>query len=205
MGALITNLDLRPALQNVRRVGAAFVSHALTDSFCRRLQQEVQSGPFTPLPEQMGPVHTQAELFVVAEDATSWPAIGQLRDEFVSFVRKQDSAVRGLDRWWPNEISVQRYRQGAIGVSPHLDSKRFSFLVAVFTTEGSAPFALCLDRAGTVLEAWDAIPGSLVLLRGPDLGGINDGRPFHMVGGPASGTRFSVTFRMNSRKATSSQ
>ena len=43
-------------------------------------------------------------------------------------------------------------RAGALGVSPHVDSKRFAVLVASFTIEGSARFALCQTRAGEILQ-----------------------------------------------------
>jgi hypothetical protein len=88
-------------------------------------------------------------------------------------------------------------RAGALGVSPHVDSKRFAVLVAIFTIEGSARFALCQTRAGEILQEWEAGPGSVTLLRGPGLLDAADRRPFHTVHGPAAGRRFSITFRMN--------
>jgi alkylated DNA repair dioxygenase AlkB len=108
--------------------------------------------------------------------------------------------LAGLRRWWPNEAYVQRYEPGALGVSPHLDSKRFAVLVAIFTIEGSARFALCQDRAGAIIQALDAGPGSLALLRGPGLLDAEDQRPFHTVHGPTAGRRFSITFRMNQKR-----
>ena len=92
---------------------------------------------------------------------------------------------------------MQRYGPGALGVSPHVDSKRFAVLVASFTIEGSARFALCQTRAGEILQEWEAGPGSVTLLRGPGLLDAEDRRPFHTVHGPAAGRRFSITFRMN--------
>ncbi|GAA4864325.1 hypothetical protein [Actinomycetospora straminea] len=53
----------------------------------------------------------------------------------------------------------------------------------------------CSDRAGTTVRAWEAGTGSLVLLRGPGLAGVEDGRPLHAVDGPREGRRTSVTFR----------
>jgi alkylated DNA repair dioxygenase AlkB len=95
---------------------------------------------------------------------------------------------------------VQRYAPGALGVSPHLDSKRFAILVAIFTIQGSARFALCQNRAGTIIQEWDAGPGSLALLRGPGLLDAEDQRPFHTVHGPSAVRRFSITFRMNQER-----
>jgi hypothetical protein len=70
-------------------------------------------------------------------------------------------------------------------------------LVAIFTIEGSARFALCQTRAGEIVQEWDAGPGSLTLLHGPRLLDAEDRRPFHTVHGPTAGRRFSITFRMN--------
>jgi alkylated DNA repair dioxygenase AlkB len=95
---------------------------------------------------------------------------------------------------------VQRYESGALGVSPHRDSRRFVVLVAIFTTQGSARFALCQTRAGKLIQEWDAGPGSLTLLRGPGRLDAEDQRPFHTVHGPAAGRRYSITFRMNQER-----
>ena len=42
----------------------------------------------------------------------------------------------------PNEIYLQRYRPGSLGITPHLDGKRYRRLVAFFTVRGSACLAL---------------------------------------------------------------
>ena len=95
---------------------------------------------------------------------------------------------------------MQRYEPGALGVSPHLDSKRFAALVAIFTTEGSARFALCQTQSRRDHPRMGSQPGSLALLRGPGLLNTEDQRPFHTVSGPAAGRRFSITFRMNQKR-----
>src|SRR5205823_5154482 len=121
-------------------------------------------------------------------------SVAALREELVHTIRKQAPADLGLADWWPNEAYVQRYETGVLGVTPHLDSKRFVLLVAVFTLLGSAEFSLCQERSGPVIETWTTRPGTLVLLRGPGFGGVGDGRPFHAVRGPAVGQRYSLTF-----------
>jgi hypothetical protein len=199
MLAFPANLDLRQPLRDVEEAGAAYIPSALSEPFRRQLQREVEAGPFEPLPGRMGPVRTEADLFVIRDDWAAYPSVDELRTQLVALVRGHGIRVAGLDRWWPNEAYVQRYRPGTLGVSPHLDSKWFSYLVAVLTTTGTARFALCRDRAGRTLREWESDPGSLVLLRGPGFGGIEDGRPLHTVHGPTEGLRLSVTFRMSSR------
>jgi hypothetical protein len=177
-GPLINRLDLREPLARTARSGAAFVPRALTGAFLHRLQEEVRRGPFRPLPEEIGPVRQQTEAYEVRGRATGFPRLAELRRTLGHSVREQGRGIRGLATWRPTEISVQRYRGGAVGITPHLDGKRYRRLVAVWETE----------------------PGSLVLLRGPGLGGLRDGRPFHRVSGPESGWRYSVGFRMEARR-----
>jgi hypothetical protein len=197
MGALRSDLDLGRPLQALTEAGAAFVPLALSEPFRARLQREIEAGPFQRLPDQIGPVRQEADLFIITGDMADHPAVARLRAEFVARVHRDGSQLPGLAGWWPNEAYVQRYEPGALGVSPHVDSKRFAVLVAIFTTQGSAPLALCRTRAGEIIQEWEAGPGSLTLLRGPGLLDAEDARPFHSVRGPTAGRRFSITFRMN--------
>jgi 2OG-Fe(II) oxygenase superfamily len=197
VGALHPTLDLSRPLQALTEAGAAFIPHALSEPFRGHLQHEIEAGPFEPLPDQIGPVRQEADLFVITGDMAAYPAVARLRRAFVTRLRQDGPYIAALTRWWPNEAYVQRYEPGALGVSPHRDSKRFAVLVAIFTIQGTARFALCHDRGGAILQEWEAGPGSLTLLRGPGLLDAENRRPFHTVHGPNVGRRFSVTFRMN--------
>jgi hypothetical protein len=200
MTALHPDLNLGRSLEALREAGAAFIPRALNEPFRQQLQREIQEGPFERLPDRIGPVRQQVDLFVVTDAMRDHPALARLRAEFVTRLRQDGPQLAGLARWWPNEAYVQRYEPGTLGVSPHLDSKRFAVLVAIFTAEGSARFALCQDRAGAIVQEWEAGPGSLTLLRGPGLLDAEDRRPFHTVHGPAAGRRFSITLRMNQER-----
>jgi hypothetical protein len=192
-------LDLRTPLRQVATTWATFIACALNEESRRALLQEVGGGPFIALPERMGPkaVRQQADAFDVYGDMTAYPLLCALRDDLVGLVRHHGSGIAGLDRWLPNHAAVQRYQPGTQGISPHLDGRRYRYLVAIFTVTGSARFALCADRAGTVISEWQAGAGSLMLMRGPGLAGIADGRPLHTVGGPSEEARVSVTYRMD--------
>ncbi len=190
------HLERRQALHQVHRTGAAFIQQALPAGFCSRVAAEVAAAAFEKLPEHEGQVRQKGELLVLTADLGAYPAIKGLRDELTDAVRMDGAGIAGLDRWIPNEVSVQRYQAGAIGITPHLDLEKYQYLIAVFTVEGTARFTLCKNRAGDALAAWPARPGSLVLLRGPGLGGIDDGRPLHAITGPTAGQRISVGFRM---------
>ncbi|HEX2175642.1 MAG TPA: hypothetical protein VHG70_07005 [Nocardioidaceae bacterium] len=199
MPALRPALDLGSALRDAVRLGAGFVPAAVEETFREQLLAEVDDGPFEALPERAGAkeVRQQADIFVVRGDMRTYPHARELREELVSRLREQGGPL--VDAWRPNNAAVQRYAPGSLGVTPHLDGRRFRYLVAVFTLGGVAPFALCSDRSGTVLRQWVTRPGSLVLMRAPGLAGLVDGRPLHTVRGPRNGPRTSFTFRMDSR------
>lgn len=185
--------------------GYAHVSHAIGDSFLSPLLKELERGPFRRLEGSFGPVRQEIEGFDVLDPMDGFPLVAELRDELAGLLRRDGRGIRGLATWWPNEAGVARYRPGSIGITPHLDGKWYRRLVAVVTVNGTAPFTVCRDRAGKVIERWDAGPGSLTLMRGPGLAGSRDGRPFHTVEGPRRGTRCSIGFRMNTRPAETAQ
>lgn len=185
-------VDLAEPLAQVRRAGAAFVPRAVTASCCEQLRRDVSGVAFETAHGSYGPHRVRQESDVyVTSDFGAHPMLGRLRDELEARVNAD-----GVSCWRPDEVSVQRYRPGAVGISPHLDHKRYRYLVASFTIGGEAPFTLCRDRDGDPIATWRAGPGSLVLLRGPGLDGVDDGRPLHAVAAPATGTRISLGFRM---------
>ena len=197
--ALAPRLDLRRALRQARARGAAFVPAALDEGFRRRLKREIASGPFERFPRSFnrGLVRQEIDGFDIRDPMDGYPAVAELRDELAELIRYHGRGVPGLATWRPNEVGVARYRRGSLGITPHLDGRRYRRLVAVVTLFGNARFAVCRNRSGDILAEWQTGPGSLVLLRAPGLGGIRDGRPFHRVVGPPRGERCSLGFRMD--------
>jgi hypothetical protein len=194
----LPDLDLGAALDTARSDGAAYVEYALTDAFRDELRAEASVLPLEPLPAREGRARQEGEIHVIHGTAPEYPAIRRLRHDLVELVHAQGAEIPGCTDWLPNEISVQRYHAGALGISPHLDLKRYRYLVAIVTAAGTAPFTICKNRDGDPLTTWPAAAGSLVLLRGPGLDGNHDGRPLHAVTGPGNGDRVSITFRMDS-------
>ena len=197
-GIFVADFDLHPALDAVRRDGAAVVPRALADPFRRRLQRELMELPLEPAPRAIGPVRQETEVCVV-RDFTALPALTELVRKFAARVRSHGREIRGLATYTPNEVHLQRYRPGSFGITPHLDGKRYRRLVAFFTTRGRARFSVLRERAGEVIAHVSIGPGSLVLLRAPGLAGVRDGRPFHAIAPLGSRERVSVALRMNSR------
>jgi hypothetical protein len=198
---LARGLDLRPPLRATAAQGFAHVSHAVEGSFLRSLRRELERGPFQQFEGSFGQVRQEIEGYDVLEPMDGFPRLAELRDELAGLLRRHGRGIVGMATWWPNEAGVARYRPGSIGITPHLDGKWYRRLVVVVTVSGTAPFSVCRDRGGEVIERWNAGPGSLALMRAPGLSGHRDGRPFHTVEGPRRGTRCSIGFRMNTRPA----
>jgi hypothetical protein len=190
-------LDLRPALDAVRSTGAACVERALTDAFLGELRAEADAISLEPLPSHEGRARQEGEIHVIHGTPRGYPAIQRLGAELVDLVHDHGAEIPGCTDWLPNEISIQRYHPAAVGITPHLDLKRYHYLVAIVTADGTAPFTICKNRDGDPLTVWPATAGSLVLLRAPRLDGIGDGRPLHAVTGPTNGDRVSISFRMD--------
>jgi hypothetical protein len=192
------SLDLRPALETVRMHGAAFIEHALSDPFLDQLRADTDAVPYEPLPAQEGRARQQGEIHAVHGTTSSYSTIDRLRAALVKLVHTHGAAILGCSDWQPNATTIQRYQPGALGITPHLDLKRYHYLVAIVTAAGSAAFTICKNRAGDPLTTWAAAAGSLVILRAPGLDHNDDGRPLHTVSGPEQGHRVSVSYRMDS-------
>ena len=80
-----------------------------------------------------------------------------------------------------DDMIVQRYRVGALGITPHRDHLSYINLGCLFTIAGEARFCLCADRTGHDAREIDAAPGRVIFLRAPELYGKKN-RPFHFVG-----------------------
>jgi hypothetical protein len=204
MATLRPGLDLRPVLLRVARDGAAFVEHALNEDFLATVQREVAGVPFETMAPTEGRARQGGEQFHTANlSIGAYPAIRELRDDLARLVHRHGAAIEGCSVWEPNEVYVQRYRAGDLGITAHLDLKRYRHIVAVFTADGTAPFTICKNRDGDPLVSWPAARGTLILLRAPGLGGLADHRPLHAVSGPQQGQRVSISYRMDATAACS--
>jgi len=177
--------------------GAAFLPDALPAEACAWIVGELASARFSHLQEHEGRARQEGEILVIRNRLRDYPAIRRLRRELVNAAHEAADEIAELASWEPNEVSAQRYRADSLGITPHLDLKRYRYLVVIATVQGTADFMLYKNRQGDLVTTWRAEAGSLILLRGPGLGGIEDGRPLHAVAGPVQGQRTSLGFRMD--------
>ncbi len=135
------------------------MAQALGDRFRTRLERELLTVPYEPAPPEVGPVRQETDVFVL-RDLKGFPALAELAHEYRVAVLARAREIRGLATYAPNEIHLQRYRPGSLGITPHLDGKRYRRLVAFFTVRGSACLSVLRERAGeercSGLLAWEA-------------------------------------------------
>lgn len=155
----------------------------LSESRRKKLIGEACSYQYRPQPEIVGKGQVREQLSSAKkfpEGSLFW----KLRDDFTELlVRKlgtltiKDLFAMPIDF---NDMSLQKYDQGSIGITPHKDGKSRVNLICVFNLIGKAEFALCDDRNGSNPRFLDTTPGNLILLRAP---GFFHGtlQPFHFV------------------------
>lgn len=79
-----------------------------------------------------------------------------------------------------NDLVVQRYPPGSLGITAHRDHVRYRDLVAIVTLSGAARFFVSKDRSGADAREVAIPPRSLLLMRAPGFAGRED-RPFHFL------------------------
>jgi hypothetical protein len=196
MNVFADGLSLTEALHCTAERGYAYVPDALAASFRDSLGSEIDGGPWQRFDEPDSAVRMQIEGFDVDMPMAGFPAIAALRHDLEVVVHRDGAAIRGLRTWRPNEAGAVRYRPGAMGISAHMDGKWYRRLVAVVTVRGTAPFSVHSTRDASAAATWTAEAGGITLMRAPGLAGVRDGRPFHSIPGPKSGTRVSLAIRM---------
>lgn len=171
--------DVDEVLARINANGAASVP-ILPDSYRKALLEEADMYEFQKQDEIVGPAKVREQLSSV-HDILSGSLFERLRDDFQGIIR--------LPRRGPspfqtpldlNEIVLQKYEAGSIGITPHKDFANNINLICVFILAGRARFALCDDRAGNNARDFDTTPGNVILMRAPGFMS-SDFRPFHFV------------------------
>ncbi len=84
------------------------------------------------------------------------------------------------DRLEFNDLMLQRYSVGEVGITPHVDRTAYRNVVCLFVLEGQGRFYICDDRAGSGAREIPHAAGDVVLMRAPGFLGSEE-RPFHFV------------------------
>ncbi len=205
--------EIRHALAEVRERGGAFVPGFLDAATVDALRTEVSGSEFEWQEQRYLKAEQRIASYVVTPPFSGYPLLESVGRRLTDIYRTAEPPITGSERYVPDHVSVHRYPPGDVGITPHYDEKRYGFLVASLTLEGSATFSIVEDPdpqhelpddqvlaarlQAPLLESWQTGPGDLVLLRAPGFDGVPDGRPLHQVSGGRDGFRTALVYRMS--------
>jgi|SRR5215211_1071730 len=188
---------LADALDRLEHDDAVLLAGAIDGGMLEDLAREVAALDFARAAPRAGSVEQDYDFVAFglpdAEPALP-PLLTHLKHEFVALASSPLDAAT----FRPTELYVQRYAPGSRGISVHRDQRRFSRLIVIFSLGAPARFYLHANRRGDIATAFIVESGDLMLLRAPTQPQDPPG-PLHSVAGPESGTRYSVSMRMEHR------
>ena len=97
-----------------------------------------------------------------------------------------------------NDIAMQRYVSGSVGISPHKDHKKYTSVIIIVTLSGRSNFCVCDDRNGKNAKILDDSPGNILILPATGFKVLSNvfNRPIHFVNSISDG-RLSIGLRQN--------
>jgi hypothetical protein len=96
-----------------------------------------------------------------------------------------------------NSLTLQKYPQGSLGITPHRDRSININLICIFNIGGEGRFFISKDRSGQDPIEIDSAPGRVIIMRAPGFYQIQS-RPFHFVK-DVVGERYSFALRQQPR------
>jgi hypothetical protein len=178
------NLDTASILKDLSSLGATSI-RLLDEDFRVALLKEARDYTYEPEDEIVGSGGR-----VVRQQLSSFEDIPKDSDYILLKNSFQDLLEERLARLgtYPfemalgfNSMVLQRYEEGSIGITPHMDGLSYINLVCVFVIGGQGSFYVCSDRSGNDSIEIDASPGNVIFMRAPGFLGSEDNRPFHYV------------------------
>lgn len=156
----------------------------LTNAFRQELLAEADTYDYVRQPEVVGPHKVREELSSVQTPFPYGSLLYKLKEGLEDMVVKGMISTKEIDIFDKafrfNEMSLQLYEEGSIGITPHMDGKSIANLICIVILTGESKFALCEDREGSNPKYLDTTPGNVIFMRAPGYRG-SDYRPFHFV------------------------
>jgi FolB domain-containing protein len=177
----LLDFDMESVVQALLFEGAVSVP-LIPEAKRLMLQAEAEMYEYEKQPEIVGPANVREQL----SSFYNFPKESlfvSLKDDFTELVNyKLSQMIKNpfKDRINFNELSLQKYEKGSIGITPHKDNFSSVDFIAVFLIKGKGNFALCDDRAGTNPRFLDTTVGNVIFMRAPNFFGSTK-RPFHFV------------------------
>lgn len=156
----------------------------LSDAFRLSLVQAARASRFRPARAQVGKgEHRVYQRMEVCEQFPADSIFRTFTDEFQRIwdayqARVPSSPFEG--RLIFNDLMLQRYSIGEVGITPHRDRTAYRNLVCLFILEGAGRFYVCDDRGANGAREIPHAAGDVLLMRAPGFLGCDE-RPFHFV------------------------
>lgn len=165
----------------------------------RRLEllKEAEGYNYIKQPEVVGPAKVKEQLSSFDKFPLN-SLFFKLRDDFTELLNYKLSlaTVRPFNTLISfNELVLQKYEKGSIGITPHVDGLSYINLVIILILKGGGDFVICDNRDGSNPYYLDKTPGNAIILRAPGFFGSNK-RPFHYL---ADITRERITFGLRQK------
>ena len=176
-------LDLAGIVDGLDDTGAVSLP-VLEDGFRTALLEAAKSSRFRPARPLVGKGERLVRQRMEVSDYFPPDSIFRVLTE--AFQRLWDEALAGTSEkpfegpLQFNDLMLQRYSIGEVGITPHRDRTGYRNLVCLFILEGRARFYVCDDRSGSRAREIPHTAGDVLLMRAPGFRGSTE-RPFHFV------------------------
>jgi len=156
----------------------------LNEAFRRELLAEAKSADFRPARASIGEgARVVYQRMEVCDRFPAGSGFIALRDNFQALWNASFADVSDYPFECPvsfNDLMLQRYSPGEIGITPHRDRSAYRNVICLFVLAGRGRFGICEDRSGKNSRDISNAPGEVILTRAP--GFIRSkARPFHFV------------------------
>lgn len=177
------NIDFNHVIGELDQCGGVSVP-LLTDAFRQELLSEADAYDYVRQPEVVGPHKVREELSSVQTPFPYGSLLYKLKEGLEDMVIRGMISTNEKDLFTRplrfDEMSLQLYEEGSMGITPHMDGKSVVNLICIVILTGESKFALCEDREGSNPKYLDTTPGNVIFMRAPGYRG-SDHRPFHFV------------------------
>lgn len=176
------NFDMGEALECLAIQGGTSIP-ILHEKRRADLLKEAYFYQYQSQPEVVGGGKVREQLSSVKE-FSEISLFQKLRNDFTELLIRKSFSLKVKDIFSTpidfNDLSLQKYARGSIGVTPHKDGKSRINLICIFILTGKAEFGLCEDRNASNPIFLDTTPGNVIILRAPGFF-HSTFQPFHFV------------------------
>ena len=177
-------VDLARVVATLEREDAMALHGVLSPADCARLLAGADELAWRDARVRVGRPPNEVQQFM--QVCSPLPANSAWRELTRAWQAEWDEAVADAGenpfegRLLFNDLMLQRYATGPVGITPHRDRTGYRNLVCLFVLAGKGRFCVCEDRGGRGAREIPESPGCVLLMRAPGFLGTQR-RPFHFV------------------------